>query len=114
MTLVMVLVWPTLEPHGPVVLTGSNWAVTDLSALIATVHVLDVPEQSPDHPPKVEPEAGVSVSVTEVPSLKDAEHVEPQLIPEGLEVTVPDPVPVLLTERMCVTTGLGLKLATTE
>ena len=77
-----------------------NSAVTDLLAVIETVQV-PVPEQpSPDQPVKVEPEAGLAVRATDVPELKLAEQVEPQLMPLGLLVTVPEPVPVLETERV--------------
>ena len=73
-----------------------NVAVTDWSALIVTVHV-PVPEQpAPLQPVKVEPAAGVAVSVTTVPSLNDAEQVAPQLIPAGELVTVPEPVPAFV------------------
>ena len=34
-----------------------------------------------------------------MPRAKDVEQVEPQLIPGGLLVTVPEPVPVLVTAR---------------
>ena len=68
-------------------------------AVIETEQV-PVPEQpSPDQPVKVEPEAGLAVRATDVPELKLAEQVEPQLMPLGLLVTVPEPVPVLETER---------------
>jgi hypothetical protein len=63
---------------------------------MVTLQVL-VPEQSPPHPPKVEPEAGLAVSVTAVPLEKLALQVLPQLIPEGLLVTLPDPVPARVT-----------------
>jgi hypothetical protein len=74
-----------------------NVAVTDCAALIVTEHV-PVPEQPPpDHPAKLDPDAGDAVNVTTVPLLKVAEHVAPQLIPEGLEVTVPLPAPAGVT-----------------
>ena len=59
-----------------------------------------MPEQPPpDQPVKVEPAAGVAVSVTGVGAAGSpvganrAEHVRPHSMPVGLLVTVPDPVP---------------------
>jgi hypothetical protein len=49
------------------------------------------PLHAPVKPEKVDPEAGVAVRATEVPSLKVAVQVEGQLIPAGLLVTVPEP-----------------------
>jgi len=72
-------------------------AVTDLAALMVTEH-LPVPVQAPPHPAKVEPEAGDAVRVTTVPAEKFAVQVLGQLIPLGLLVTVPDPVPPRVTE----------------
>jgi hypothetical protein len=46
---------------------GENPAVTDRAAVIDNVHVVDVPEHEPLHPVKIEPAAGVAVSVTEAP-----------------------------------------------
>jgi hypothetical protein len=40
---------------------------------------------------------GLAVSVIVVPSGKLYEHVEPQSIPAGLEMTVPDPAPAFVT-----------------
>ncbi len=51
----------------------------------------------PDQPAKIEPGAGVAVSVTAVPLLRVAEQEPPQLIPAGLLLTVPLPVPALAT-----------------
>jgi hypothetical protein len=59
---------------------------------MVTLHV-PLPEQAPVHPPNDEPVAAAAVSVTGVPLLKLAEQVEPQLIPSGLLVMVPEPLP---------------------
>lgn len=45
---------------------NENVAVTDLAWVMLTMQV-SVPEQSPDHPVKPEPAAGVAVSATVVP-----------------------------------------------
>jgi len=70
--------------------------VTFLAALMATVQA-PVPVQAPDQPAKVEPAAGVAVSVWDVPLLMLAEQIVPQLMPKGVLVTVPVPVPALVT-----------------
>ena len=45
-----------------------NVAVTDSAAVIDTVHVLAVPEHpAADQPANTDPDAGVSVNVTDVP-----------------------------------------------
>jgi hypothetical protein len=69
-----------------------NTAPTVLSALSVTVHVA-VPVHAPVHPPNDEPVAAAAVSVTVVPPAKLAEQVVPQLMPAGLLVTVPEPLP---------------------
>ncbi len=74
-------------------------AVTETSAFNVTEHV-PVPAQAPLQPANVEPAAGAAVMVTAVPAVKDFEHVAPQLIPAGTLVTVPDPVPLLATDRV--------------
>ena len=58
---------------------------------------VEVPRQAPFQPVKVEPPLGVAVSVTLVPLVKLVLQVDPQLIPAGLLVTVPVPVPLLVT-----------------
>ena len=73
-----------------------NAAPTDWLAVMVTMQE-PVPVQAPLHPAKVEPPAAAAVSVTLVPLLYDAAHVLPQLIPAGEEVTVPVPVPALVT-----------------
>jgi len=52
-----------------------------------------VPVQAPLQPANAERFAGVAFNVTTVPPLKAALHALPQLIPPGLELTVPEPVP---------------------
>jgi hypothetical protein len=80
------------------VAAGPNVAVTFRAALIVTVQV-PVPLQAPDQPVKVEPAVGAAVRVTDVPSAILAEQVLPQLMPAG-ELTVPVPVPALVTDRL--------------
>jgi len=81
---------------------GLNVAVTVVFAFSCVVQG-PVPEQPPPlHPPKTDPEAGVAVNVTVVPVEKDLEQVVPQLIPVGLLVTVPEPVPDFKTCRVFV------------
>ena len=58
---------------------------------------LAVLQPAPAHPAKVEPEPAVAVKVTGVPLLSVVEQVLPQLIPVGLLVTVPVPVPARVT-----------------
>ena len=74
-----------------------KFAVTERLASIVTVHVAAAPEQSPDQPAKVEPLAGVAVSVTTVPWSKSRMQVAPQSIPLGVLVTDPLPPPVFAT-----------------
>jgi len=62
-----------------------------------------VPVQPPPlQPAKTDPEAGTTVTVTVVPPENDGEQVVPQLMPLGLLVTVPLPVPFLLTSSVNV------------
>src|SRR5207245_9165866 len=76
-------------------------AVTVRACVMLTVHV-PVPLQSPFQPVKVDPVAGMGVSVTLMPWSKGTvwvAHVGPQLIPAGLLVTVPLPLPALVRVR---------------
>ena len=56
-----------------------------------------VPAQSPDQRVNLEPGEALAFRVTEAPSWKVAAQVVPQLMPAGLDVTLPVPVPALLT-----------------
>lgn len=81
-----------------------NAADTLVAATIVRVHGA-VPSQGPAvQPVKVEPVAGVAVKVIWVPLAKGAEQVAPQLIPAGLLVTVPVPVPdfVMVSVKLLV------------
>jgi hypothetical protein len=85
-----------------------NVAVTAVSAFMVTLQV-PVPEHPPPlHPAKSESEFLDAVRVTEVPVLKPAEHVEPQLIPVGELVTVPLPVPAFVNVRIYLLENVAL------
>jgi hypothetical protein len=73
-----------------------NFAPTEVAAFMVTLHVV-VPLQPPDHPPNDALVAGAAVSVTTVPAGNVATQVVPQLIPEGLLVMLPPPVPEVVT-----------------
>src|SRR6058998_602398 len=72
-------------------------AVTVVAALRVTVQAPGPEQPPPLQPLKVEPAAGAAVSVTAVPLAKLAAQVAPQVMPAGLLVTVPAPVPALET-----------------
>jgi hypothetical protein len=69
-----------------------NVAAQARAALIVTTPSLQ--SASPLQPPNVEPLAGAAVSVTTVPLAYTSLQSPPQLMPGGLDVTVPLPVPV--------------------
>src|SRR3954469_10685026 len=78
------------------------WSVNVAATLAAPVIVVvhgPVPVQplTPLHPANVEPVAATAVRVTAWPKLKSAAHVAPQLMPPGFDVTVPAPLPGLVT-----------------
>lgn len=87
---------------------GPKFATTDLAADIVTAQA-PVPLQAPDHPRNADPDPGTAARLTVVPKPKLAEHVVPQLIPAGKLVTVPLPVPDLLT----VKANAGMNVACT-
>src|SRR5436190_8648968 len=79
-----------------------------------TLHV-PLPVHAPDQPPKVDPDAGAALSVTVVPMEKLAAHVEPQLMPAGVDVIVPLPLPLFATPRMKLTgAAVAVKVAETS
>jgi hypothetical protein len=89
-------------------------ASTTRPALIF-VRQVPVPEHGPNQPRNECPLFGLAVRVTVTPSLNFAEHpvaattprVMVQLIPDGLEVTTPSPVPlpVIRSVRFTATTA---------
>ena len=85
----------------------TNVAVTFFAAPIVSEQV--APLQSPEKPEKMLPLAGAAVSATAVPMSKLAEHVALQPTPEGMDVTVPDPVPASVTASD--TGGVSQRLA---
>lgn len=81
------------------VITGANVAVTCFALSIVAIQV-PVPLHAPLQPVKVEPASGVAVSVTlPIAAFKFATHVAPQAMPVGLEATMPEPLPALVTTR---------------
>jgi hypothetical protein len=66
---------------------------------MVTVHVAPETVLQPVHPVRTEPEAAIAVSVTTVPLVYGSAQSAPQLIPAGLEVTVPTPLPDRATAR---------------
>ena len=76
-----------------------NVGVTITDVVIVKTHVPVPLQPAPLQPAKVEVGLAVAVSVIAVPDLKVVVQVAPQLIPTGLEVTVPVPVPPGITVR---------------
>jgi hypothetical protein len=74
-----------------------NDACTDLTRSILTVQVVPETASQPLHPANPESIDGVASRITVVPNAYDSEQSEPQLIPAGVEVTVPAPSPDLVT-----------------
>src|SRR5204862_5144166 len=78
--------------------TTSKGAVTVLVAVTETVHRAPATVSHPRQPENVEVEAGFADNTTLVPVANRAEQTEPQSIPAGALVTVPEPLPALTTE----------------
>ena len=78
--------------------------VADTLALSVTVQA-PLPEQAPPQLTNDEPAAAAAFKATEVPVSNWFEQVAPQLMPAGVEVTVPLPVPCLVTVMVIVGEG---------
>ena len=104
----------TLSVKGCAAALGLNVAVTATLEFILTVHT-PMPVHAPLQLENTEPPPAVAVRATLVPLEKLVEHVLPQLIPAGLLLTVPLPVPFLLTlsVNFCEDPLLGLYAAVT-
>ena len=92
-------------------LCSVNVAVTDRAPLTVAVQTAPETESHPTQLVKLDPVAGVAVSVTTVPSGYELEQVVPQLICVGLEglevdVMVPPPLPAFFADRVAVTVKL--------
>ena len=91
-------------PGASPIVTGEvpllNVAVTVSAALIVTEHPPVPVHPAPLQPANVDPFVAVAVSATTWPLVKLAEHVVGQLIPAGLLVTVPVPVPASFTLKV--------------
>lgn len=87
----------------------TNAAPTLLAESIVTTHE-PVPVHAPLQPPKRDPAEAAGVSVTDVPERNEALQTGSQLIPDGLLVTVPVPVPPLVTDSA----NIGVKVAVTD
>ena len=78
--------------------------VADTLALPVTVQA-PLPEQAPPQLTNDEPAAAAAFKATDVPVSNWFEQVAPQLMPAGVEVTVPFPVPCLVTAMVIVGEG---------
>jgi len=83
-----------------VTLFWTKVAVTLTAALIVTTQDAVPPHSPPDQPANVELAPAAAVRVICVPISKLELHVGPQLMPEGLLVTVPEPLPEGTTDSM--------------
>ena len=77
---------------------GTNVAVTDRDEFMV-MEQPPVPLQAPDQPMNADV-LELANTETTVPWLNIAEHVVPQSIPAGLDVTVPIPAPDLPTDKV--------------
>ncbi len=92
---------------------GLKVAVTDSAAVTVTLQ-LAAPVHAPDQLVKALFVPGVSLSVTLVFCGKVAEHIVGQLIPAGLLVMVPVPVPAMVTAIVKLGGAGGTGLSPTQ
>ena len=88
-------------------------AVTFLELSMTTVQILPLTSAQPDQEVKVELASATAVRVREVPYMNVVEQVLPQSIPPRLEVTVPLPVPELITLSASIGFEWSVKAAVT-
>ncbi len=86
------MICPSADRFGVVL----NVAVADAFPVSVNTHVAE-PVQAPVQPANVDPALAVAVSVTGLPPVNIALHVVPQLMPAGLLVITPEPVPAVTT-----------------
>src|SRR5436305_1158628 len=79
--------------------SGLNTAVAALSAVRLRLQGA-IPEQSPCQPANTNPGSAVALRTTLVPSAKLALQVGPQLMPDGVLMTLPDPVMETVIRRV--------------
>ena len=89
---------------------GSNSASVIRSPVIVRSQVADWFAQAPLHPAKADPASGVAVRVTVDPCVNTSLQSMPQSMPAGALVTVPAPVPPIVTSSEA---GMGSKVAVT-
>src|SRR5262249_14944504 len=90
----LLVTWP--PPVSVTVSVRVIWpkvAVTLVSAVIVKLQVLVPLQTAAVQPVNAEPAAGVAIRVSWVPLVNWVEQVGPQLMPSGVLVTVPAPVP---------------------
>lgn len=89
-------------------------AATELFAVAVITQVVVLPLQLPAHPEKLNPFAGVAVSVIWVPESKFAVQVCGQLTPAGALATVPVPISLTVSWICCGGGGRDANAAVTE
>ena len=81
-------------------------AVTEVAVFIRRVQVSVPSHPLPLQPLKLEPAVGAADKVTDVVLVYDSEQSVPQVIPAGLLVTVPCPLPLFATDSAKGTVGV--------